>query len=111
MDGPNLSALMDMVDKRYPSSATEYPTLGILSTNERLSFVVNHSLLHMCKVIGSLSSECEACGHGQELDTAILRRAAAKMLINSLKLAADLSMTGDALANELSEIMGIAVTA
>ena len=110
MYGPSLSALMDAVDKRYPTTTTEYPSLGKLSADERLSFVANHSLLHMCKVVGSISSECEAYGHGENLNTRVLQRAAAKMLINSLKLASDLDMTGEQLAEELSELMSVTAT-
>jgi len=105
MDNPNLLTLMEMVQTRYPPASKEYPHRQALSTDNRLSFLVNHSVLHMCKVIGSLSTECEASDHGKELNSDILRTAAAKMLINSIKLAVDLDMTPDTLVNELSRVM------
>lgn len=109
MDSPDLLTLMELIQTRYPSTWKEYPSLEAVSKRNRLPFLVNHSVLHMCKAIGSLSSECEASDHGKELNTDVLRSAATKMVINSIKLAVDLDMTPETLMNELSRIIGTSV--
>jgi hypothetical protein len=101
MDQSSLEAVMRQIGERYVYTADQYPLLEGLAPAKRKAFAVNHSVHHMNKSIGKLSSACEAFDHGSPLNEESLREATVKMFIDTLKLAEEIGMTAKDLIEEV----------
>lgn len=112
----DLSSLMAFIGERYTFTEEHYPTLGRdygpsvngLSDEERLHFIVRHSALHMMKSIGKIAAEAENADHGGLMNEEALKVATTKMLVNVLKLAEELGISGDDLAANVPNVMASA---
>jgi hypothetical protein len=106
MEWKELQLLMNLINSTYVFNEESYPQLKhATSTNQRLLFVVNHSLLHMQKSLGVIATQCEKYDHQGvneiENEKHHLELATVKMLINTLKLAEELGMTGEQLSQRV----------
>lgn len=101
----DLRWLMTYIDDRYTFTEEHYPDIAGLSDAERQRFAVRHSALHMMKSAGKVAAEAEAADHGGPIDIGNLQVAAAKSLVNALKLASEIGMTGEQLAELVPKVM------
>lgn len=101
----DLSALMEFIGARYEFTEEHYPGIGQLSPEERLHYAVRHSALHMMKSTGAIAAEAEAADHGGDMDPDKLKTATTKMLVNVLKLAEELGISGHELAANVPNVM------
>ncbi len=69
-----------------------------MSPQQLKTAALGHSVYHMCKTLGKIAAECESLDHGGVFDQNAMRTAAVKMIVNALKLAADLDMNADEIA-------------
>jgi hypothetical protein len=82
----DLSTLMTFVAERFRDEEHDR------------GFAIRHGVLHMTKAVGRLAAECESFDHGTSMNTAALRESVVKMLVNTLKLADDVGLSADELA-------------
>jgi len=104
MSPQELQPLIDLIGSHYVFNKESYSQLeGKTDKDEILMFAVNHSVLHMNKSIGTLATACEAYDHKgiTAVDKQQLEVGVVKMLINTLKLAEELGMTGQQLAERV----------
>lgn len=99
----DLTKIMEYIGARYTFTPEHYPTLGVASPSQKKVFVVGHSVFHMCKSIGKLAAECERWDHAgsEHMDNAILKEATVKMFINAVKLAEELGISAQDLADSV----------
>jgi hypothetical protein len=95
-----LKSLFELVTMRYVYNVQNYPRLKGKSSLEIKDFGIKHSLLHIVKGTGRISQVLEDTDHGAILDTEALKAQAAKLLVNTLKLAETLGMTADELIHK-----------
>jgi hypothetical protein len=96
----DIRVLLELVDRGYQFDPKVYPELEVVDPDK---FGVNHSVLHMMKSVGVIAAEAEAFEHGKSMNHAALALATKKMLVNVLKLAAHLGISGDELACYIEE--------
>lgn len=99
---------MAFINSKYVFNEQNYPALKGKSPEEKAMFALNHSILHMQKSIGMLAFEAEAYDHTKNYDfvhESKLKEATVKMLINTLKLAYELGLTAEKLAEAVPEMM------
>ena len=101
----SLNELMSFIGQRYTYTPDHYPALQGVSSERREAFAVSHSVHHMMKSLGKISAECEAFDHGGQLNHEVLREATVKMLINTLKLAEELGLSGSDLCEAVPQLM------
>jgi len=106
----DLSSLMAFIGERYTFDKKHYPGFNqiLLSPEQQLAYVVRHSALHMMKSTGKIAAEAEAADHGGLMNENDLKIATTKMLVNVLKLAEELGMSGDDLAEYVPRVMASA---
>lgn len=104
----DLLSLMHFIGDRYTFTEEHYPGYDQLSDEQKLLFAVRHSALHMMKSVGKIAGEAEAADHGGQMDEESLKVATTKMLVNVLKLAEELDMSGDELASRVPKVMASA---
>ncbi len=103
----DLSSLMAFIGERYTFTQDHYPNIDTSPEAKRI-FAVRHSALHMMKSTGKIAAEVEAADHGGNMDLKALRVATNKMLVNALKLAEELDMTAQDLADGVPQVMASA---
>jgi hypothetical protein len=104
----DLSSLMTFIGERYTFTEEHYPGFDQLSAEQKLLFAVRHSALHMMKSTGKIAAEAEAADHGGQMNEENLKVATTKMLVNVLKLAEELGISGDELAVYVPKVMASA---
>lgn len=104
----DLSSLMAFIGEHYTFTEEHYPGLNQLSVEQRLLFVVRHNALHMMKSTGKIAAEAETADHGGLINEENLKVAMTKMLVNVLKLAEELGISGDDLATRVPKVMASA---
>lgn len=104
----DLSSLMAFIGERYTFTEEHYPDFDQLSVEQKLCFVVRHNALHMMKSTGKIAAEAEAADHGAPMNEENLKVATTKMLVNVLKLAEELGISGDDLAAHVPTVMASA---
>jgi hypothetical protein len=97
----DLKFLIDRITERYVCDERKYPVLAKLSGTEREVFVVKHSMAHMNKSVGKIATEVEVADHGGFMNIENLKASTTKMFISTLKLAQELKMTPEELAQGL----------
>ena len=100
-----LVALMTHIGDRYTFTPEQYPALKGKTPEQRRAFAVNHNVLHMLKSVGRLAGESERYDHGGKMDGDALREGVVKMLINTLKLAEELGLSAQDLADSVPAFM------
>lgn len=101
----SLRTLMEFIGARYQFTPENYPEMEGMSEEQKKAFAVSHSAHHMMKSLGRIATECESYDHGSRMNGPALREATVKMLINTLKLAEELGMTPEELANAVPDLM------
>jgi hypothetical protein len=106
----DLSSLMKFIEERYTFDKKNYPGFNqvLLSSEQQLAYVVRHSALHMMKSTGKIAAEAEATDHGELMNEENLKVATTKMLVNVLKLAEELGISGEDLAAYVPKVMASA---
>jgi len=95
---------MNLIAARFVFNQTSYPKLNqSISEEEKLLFVINHSILHMAKSQGRLATVVEACDHGKKLNDCTLHKLTGEMFIHTLRLAEEAGMT----AQELLDLVPV----
>lgn len=100
----DLTSLMVFIGARYTFTSEHYPDIPELPA-DRLPYAVRHSALHMMKSTGKIAAEAEAADHGGDMSIENLKIATTKMLVNVLKLAEELGMSGEELAANVPNVM------
>ena len=93
----NLQELMDFIGAHWKFTSENYTGFSELSGHHKALFPLKHSILHINKSVGYLSTEAEKADHGDEADTRKLEIATAKLLATTLNLAKHLGMSAEQL--------------
>ncbi len=99
---------MEFINSKYVFNEENYPNMKGMDAAQQAMFVLNHSVLHMQKSIGKIAEVCENYDHSgkiNETDGAKVEEATVKMLINTLKLAHELGLNGEGLAERVPKFM------
>ncbi len=92
----DLDKLMELVSKRFPADEENYPSLLGKTDEEKMAFLVEHQLLHMTKRVGKIATILEDYEHGgKKLDVAAVKEQIPKGVIDILRMAQTLGMTGE----------------
>jgi hypothetical protein len=101
----NLQEAIDFIAAKFVFNEASYPLLQKLSPEGKLQFSVNHSLQHMAKSLGKIATHLEDVDHGGKGDVKLLEEGLVKQLINVLRLAELLNISGDALLKSIPKYM------
>ncbi len=99
----DLDTLIAFIAEHFRFDADTYPELAGQNAEQRLRFAVRHSALHFAKTAGKIAAVSEDSDHGEELDLEELRRHVPKALINTLRLAELVHLSGDDLVRAIRE--------
>lgn len=89
-----LDALIDMVSELLPVDESTYPELAERDRAEAIAFCLRHSALHFSKTAGRLAAFVEDADHGKYTRIEALEAIVAASLVNSLKLADEIGISG-----------------
>lgn len=89
-----LDQLIDLISDLLPVNEHVYPELGSRSAGEAMSFCLRHSALHFSKTAGKLAAFVEDADHGKYAEIQTLQAIVAASLVNSLKLADEIGISG-----------------
>ncbi len=90
----DLASLIEYIHSLYQFTPQNYPALGHLPGDMRPTFVASHALMHMQKSIGALATQVEAADHsGMQPPQKNLREPLLKLMLNCLKLGAEIGLT------------------
>lgn len=90
----SLDSLIDLVSDLLPVDTTRYPNLPTADHSEEVVFCLRHSALHFSKTAGKLAAFVEGVDHGQFAQIQVLQSIVAASLVNSLKLADEIGLSG-----------------
>lgn len=99
----DLDTLIAYIAEHFTFDEETYPELRGASEEERLAFAIRHSALHMSKTAGKIAAVSEDVDHGRELDMESLRENTMKSLINTLRLAELVGMSGNDLVQAIEK--------
>jgi hypothetical protein len=89
-----LDALMVLVSDLLPVERTTYPEVPVENLSDTVTFCLRHSALHFSKTAGKLASFVEDADHGRFASFQTLESIVAASLVNSLKLADEIGLSG-----------------
>lgn len=89
-----LDQLIDLISDLLPVNEHVYPELGSRNADEAVSFCLRHSALHFSKTAGKLAAFVEDADHGKYAEIQTLQAIVAASLVNSLKLADEIGISG-----------------
>ena len=100
----NLDTLIQLTAKRFPADEVNYPSLIGKTDEEKLVFNIRHQILHLTKRCGKFANVIEGYEHGgKELDIAELKDQVPKGVIDILRIAQTLGMTGEEIAKAMEK--------
>ena len=99
----NLDSLIKYIALHFQFNEKKYPELKGATEEEILRFAIRHSALHFSKTAGKIATSSEGIDHGGRLDAEELKSNTAKSLINTLRLAELLGMSGSELVKLVRE--------
>jgi hypothetical protein len=99
--GDTLDVLIDLVSDLLPVTEAQYPDLGKSSQTATVEFCIRHSALHFSKTAGRLAAWVEDADHGKYSKIESLEAIVAAGLINSLKLADEIGISGDSIVSHI----------
>ncbi len=99
----DLDALISLICRHFTFTAAVYPELHGMSEERRLAFALRHSALHFAKTAGKISAVSERVDHGEDIDMNELRQNVHKALINTLRLADLVGLSGKDLIAAVEE--------
>lgn len=92
--GETLDVLMELVSDLLPVDRKTYPEVPVVNLSETVTFCLRHSALHFAKTAGRLASFVEDADHGKFAKFQTLEAIVAASLVNSLKLADEIGLSG-----------------
>ena len=98
--------MIALIRKHFVFDEENYPELLGKSENERLAFALRHVAIHCAKTTGKIATVSEAADHGEAIDAAGLKTDCGKMLINTLRLADLVGLSGNDLEAIIRKIYG-----
>lgn len=98
-----LDLLIDYVANLLPVTAEQYPSIASLDEGAKLEFCLRHSALHFSKTAGRLAAFVEDADHGKFAEIDALQAIVAASLVNSLKLADEIGLTGPDILEQIRE--------
>ena len=99
----SLDSLIAFIAKNHPFNAEKYPELLGKDEDQRLVFALRHTALHFSKTAGKIAAVSEDVDHGGTVDMSDLRVNTVKSLINTLRLAELIGLSGADLMREIEE--------
>lgn len=100
----NLDTLIELTAKRFPADEVNHPSLIGKSEEERLVFNIRHQLLHMTKRVGKIATLLEDYEHGgKKVDVAAFKEQIPKAVIDILRIAQILGMTGNEITKAIEK--------
>jgi hypothetical protein len=103
----SLDTLIDIVSDLLPVNEAVYPRLGSKNGFGEMSFCLRHSALHFSKTAGKLAAFVEDADHGNYAEIQTLQAIVAASLVNSLKLADEIGISGPDIINEIRVKFGL----
>ena len=97
---------MDFVTAHYPFTPAKFPSIEDATEDEIQRFAVRHLALHTGKTVGKIIAAIEPSDHGAALDIEEIRENLPKSLINTLRLASLVGMTGSELLAAIEKAYG-----
>ncbi len=98
-----LEKLIQLIASRFVFDEKAYPEFQGANDEDRLKFALRHSALHFSKTAGKIAAVIEDVDHGEKMDFEILKIQTVKSLINTLRLAELLNMSGNELIRLIEE--------
>jgi len=102
----DLNSIITYITERYPFSEDKFPATKDCSEEETFRFALNHLALHHAKTAGKIAASSEDIDYGGTGELAELKSNVAKSLVNTLRLAALLSISEEELLEAISRIVG-----
>lgn len=96
-----LDKLIQFISKSFPFNGEKYPELQGADEQKRFRFGLRHVALHMGISLSKVAKASERFDHGKEFDTTELRADAVNTIINGLKLAELLNISGEEIIQEM----------
>lgn len=101
-----LDALIDMISDLLPVDEKTYPELAERDRAEAIAFCLRHSALHFSKTAGRLAAFVESADHGNFSEIEALEAIVAASLVNSLKLADEIGISGPEIMLQIEQKFG-----
>ena len=101
-----LDSLIDMISDFLPVDEHTYPELAERDRAESISFCLRHSALHFSKTAGKLAAFVENADHGNFSQIEALEAIVAASLVNSLKLADEIGISGPEIMLQIEQKFG-----
>ena len=99
----DIDRLIRFTAKHFVFDEKAYPELKDVTDKQRFAFSIRHCLMHLTKTSGKISAVIEQADHGKEFDMAQLKTDISKDLINTLRLAELIGMSGGDLIHAIEE--------
>lgn len=96
-----ISELRTFVIDALPVTKKQYPSLP--EPDHVVAFCVKHSALHFSKTSGQLAALAEQMDHGANPDLSEATKIVANSLVNTLKLAEELSISTESIMSFISQ--------
>lgn len=95
--------LIEFVTKHNIFNEKKYPELAGATQEEIFRFAVKHSALHFSKVAGKVAAVSESVDHGGVTDVEELKKSISKTVVNALRLAEVIGMTGEEIIQRIEK--------
>lgn len=102
-----LDNLIDLIADLLPVDEKTYPELANRGQVESLTFCLRHSALHFSKTAGRLAAFVEDADHGKYDRIQTLQTIVAASLVNSLKLADEIGLSGPEIIEVIRSKFGL----
>lgn len=98
-----IDRLIALVAKYFTFDAKAYPELAGKDEKQTLAFALRHSALHFSKTAGKIAAVSEDIDHGEEIEIDKIRKNTVKALMNTLRLAELVGLSGQDLVQSVEE--------
>lgn len=98
-----LDVLIEFVSTLLPVNDDKYPAIRHFSRDQTVEFCLRHSALHFSKTAGRLAAYVEEADHGRYADIQILQSIVAASIVNSLKLADEIGISGPDIMEQIRD--------
>lgn len=105
--GETLDTLIDLIAELLPVDEHTYPEIAHCDHAEAISFCLRHSALHFSKTAGRLAAFVEDADHGKYSQIQALQAIVAASLVNSLKLADEIGISGLEIVDQIKGKFGL----
>ena len=102
-----LDSLIDLIADLLPVDEKTYPELANRDQAESITFCLRHSALHFSKTAGRLAAFVEDADHGRYDRIQTLQTIVAASLVNSLKLADEIGLSGPEIIQVIQSKFGL----